>query len=79
MCCNIDYVLPKKQPLGGVPKIRCSYFQVYIQIDRNTLILLEQVYFPGGQQSWKVKLLSKRTGQFFQEVCIYFLMYVSKI
>ena len=39
----------EKQPLGGVPKNRCSYFPGYIQIDMNTLILLEQVNFPGGK------------------------------
>ena len=37
------------QPLGGVPKNRCSYFPGYIQIDMSTLILLEQVNFPGGK------------------------------
>ena len=45
----LDRIL-KKQPLGGVPKNRCSYFPGYIQTDMNTLILLEQVHFPGGQQ-----------------------------
>ena len=45
----------------------------------NTPILLEQVDFPGGQQSWKIILLSKRTGQLFQEVYIYSFLYVSKI
>ena len=35
--------------------------------------------FPRGQQIWKVMLLSKRTGHLFQEVCIYFLLFVSKI
>ena len=33
----------EKQPLGGVPKNRCSYFPAYIQIDMNTFILLEQI------------------------------------
>ena len=60
----------KKQPLGGVPKNRCSYFGGYIQIDMRALILYEQLHFPRGQQSWRVILSSKRTGQFFQEVYI---------
>ena len=38
----------KKQLLGSAPKNRCPYFPGYIQIDINTLILLEQVHFPGG-------------------------------
>ena len=37
----------KNQLLGGVPENRYPYFQGYIQIDINTLILLEQVHFPG--------------------------------
>ena len=28
---------------------------------------------------WKVIILSKRTGQILQEVCIYFFLYLSKI
>ena len=78
-CTKIYKSIIKKQPLGGVPKNRCSYIPGYIQINMNTLILLEQVHFLGGQQSWKIILLSKRTGQLFQEVCIYFFLYVSKI
>ena len=40
-----------KQPLRAVPKNRCSFFPGYIQIDVNPRTGLEQVYFPGGQQS----------------------------
>ena len=51
----------------------------YIEIDLNILSLLEQVHFPAGKQSWKVILLSKKTGQLFHEVCTHFFLYVSKI
>ena len=42
----------KKQPLRGVPKNRCSFFPGDIHIDLNPRTVLEQVYFPGDQQSW---------------------------
>ena len=69
MCTIADMIdwEVEKQPLRGVPKNRCSFFPGDIHIDVNPRTVLEQIYFPGGQQSWKCILLSKGTGQFFQD------------
>ena len=40
-----------KQPLRDVLKNRCSFFPGYVHIDVNSHTVLEQIYFPGGQQS----------------------------
>ena len=62
-----EYARIEKQPLRNVPKNRCSFFPGDIHIDVNPCTVLEQVCFPGGQQSWKCILLSKGTGQLFQD------------
>ena len=47
---QLSYLI-RKQPLRGVRKNRCSFFPGDIHNDANPCTALEQVYFPGGQQS----------------------------